>query len=193
MKKLYPILFFILLIIIGCSSGGGTTGTGGYRYSGTVLNDSGNPLSGVNVTLEELTGIEIKSTTTATDGTFEFTDIDTSDAVIQIDKGKPTASEIPVSIPKDKNEASLSVKKRPDGKYNNDDIKYENRPRRPDEKDDNKKPAEDDRPSEEKNPSEDDRPSNSGKKPETERPDEENEIRPEDSPENENRQPEEDD
>lgn len=165
MKYLNSILFIITLFITGCSSsdGGGTTGTGGFRFAGTVVSDSGEPVSGVNVTLEEVTGVLIKSTTTAADGSFEFIDVSSSDAVIHIDKGRPTASEITVSIPNDKNTSDSTIKRRPDGKFEDRGTNYEDRPEGPRPRPDNSGKGNNNESDDSDNSADDKRPDNSGK------------------------------
>ncbi len=83
--KIFSIwLLIILLCLTGC--GGGTSGTGGNVdarsavYRGTIINEAGQPVSQVVVTLVD-TG---ETQTTSSDGKFEFLSLDSLGELIEI-------------------------------------------------------------------------------------------------------------
>ncbi len=123
MKKLVAAIVFALGALGSCS-GGGTTGTGGFDYTGKVLTSSGAPSAGVAVLLEGPGGEQLDRAITASDGTFSFDEIESSDAIVLIAAGTPQALEVPISIPDGRDTAHVTFQQQPDGKFEAD-VRFE--------------------------------------------------------------------
>jgi len=108
-KSLFVIIVAFFFALAGCS-GGGTTGTGGFSYSGKVVRQDGTPYNGLTVVIETPSGDAIAATSTSGEGSFEFSDVPTSDAVIRLERGPSESSEITVSVPKGSRSVRVSLK-----------------------------------------------------------------------------------
>jgi hypothetical protein len=121
-------LLTLLIFALSCASGGGTTGTGGFDFTGKVLFSNGDAITGLEVNIESPGGELLGTTSTTTDGTFAFNGLATSDSVVKVKKPDGQVQEFVVSIPAGSNKANLTLRQKPDGKFSRDD-KFEERPK----------------------------------------------------------------